>query len=158
MYFCWWEEVSFIQPFRKVPLPVYPVDISVVRKSGGNDSQLMPHMETFPEMIRSAKKDVWNWKNLQCNHSIGKENHTSLLLWAKSVFQERNIPNPTQKTLFHKNGKSFQKTLAQFFLISHFNITLYSKWDWMDIHMCRSFHLRMATITFTERKGSRDMY
>lgn len=71
---------------------------------------LVPHMETFPEMIRHAKKDVWNWKNLQCNHSIGKENHTSLFLWAKSVFQERNIPNPIQKTFcFIKMEKVFRR-------------------------------------------------
>jgi hypothetical protein len=36
-------------------LPVYPVGV-IVRKSGGSESQLIPHIETFPEMIEVLKK------------------------------------------------------------------------------------------------------
>lgn len=36
-------------------MPVYPVGV-IVRKSGGSERQLIPHIETFPEMIEVLKK------------------------------------------------------------------------------------------------------
>lgn len=83
---------------RKVPFPVYLVGVIVHKVRW----QWQP-TEPFQEMVRSAKK-MFGAETTYNNHSTGKEN-MPFLLWVKSVFRERHIPKPTQKTLFIKRTK-----------------------------------------------------
>lgn len=76
---CCWKEVSSSQPFReKGTFPVCLVGVTA-RKPGGHDSQLVEaSIETFPEIIRSAKRCL---ELKELNSTItqhGKKTHLSI--------------------------------------------------------------------------------